>query len=158
MLSLCLGLAGMAWATLGVQNFTLAWSHTIEKIRWEEDYLVADEGLQLREARVRGSGAGMEIPQDAIWEEGAWRYRPSIHPIQPLRLARTPEAGDYDLCLPPEMVPYGLSSALPMGEGLRGVLGVSPPVCRSLTEWLGPPDANQPWLELWVCGLQTRVN
>jgi len=65
MIGLCLGLAGVVWAQLPVSSFTLAWDHTIEKIRWEEDYRVTEQGLVLEEARVRGNGAGMEIPEDA---------------------------------------------------------------------------------------------
>jgi hypothetical protein len=60
MIGLCLGLAGSIWAQLPVANFTLAWNHSIEKIRWEEDYRVTAQGLVLEQARVRGNGAGME--------------------------------------------------------------------------------------------------
>ncbi|HRW67316.1 MAG TPA: DUF1850 domain-containing protein, partial [Candidatus Competibacter sp.] len=98
MTALCMGLAGVIWAMLPLSQFTLAWDHTIEKIRWEEDYRVTASGLVLGEARVKGSGAGMEIPDDAVWRKGVWSYRRTLSPLQPLRLARTPEAGDYQLC------------------------------------------------------------
>ena len=68
MIGLCLGLAGVVWAVHPA--FTLAWNHTIEKIRWEEDYRVTPDGLLLGEARVKGSGAGMEIPDDAGLRDG----------------------------------------------------------------------------------------
>ena len=49
------------------QQVTLAWTHSIEKQRWEEDYAVqpgataeAPPVLQALAARVRGSAAGME--------------------------------------------------------------------------------------------------
>ena len=74
MIGLCMGLAGSIWAQLPVANFTLAWNHSIEKIRWEEDYRVTAQGLVLEQARVRGNGAGMQ-------------------------LGRTPQAGDYQLCM-----------------------------------------------------------
>ncbi|WP_271411110.1 DUF1850 domain-containing protein [Pseudomonas sp. Q1-7] len=125
MIALCLGLAGSVWATLPAEPFTLAWRHTVEKVRWEEDYRVTPQGLRLDEARVRGSGAGMEIPQDAVLRDGAWHYRRELPPLQPLRLGRTPEAGDYQLCR--------------SGE------------CRELTHWLGPPRADRPAVELWSC-------
>ncbi len=127
MIGLCLGLAGTVWATLPVPSFTLAWDHTIEKIRWEEDYRVTPAGLLLGEARVRGSGAGMEIPDGAELRDGAWHYQRQLPPLQPLRLGRTPEAGDYQLC------------------DAKG--------CKPFSEWLGPPRASQPAVELWSCEL-----
>ena len=58
MLGLCLGLAGTLWAQVPTEQFTLAWNHSIEKIRWEEDYQVTTQGLRLTEARVKGTGGG----------------------------------------------------------------------------------------------------
>ena len=66
MIALCLGMAGSVWATLPLQSFTLAWQHTVEKVLWEEDYRLSERGLLLEEARVRGSGAGMEIPDEQL--------------------------------------------------------------------------------------------
>jgi hypothetical protein len=43
----------------------------------------------------------MEIPEDAIGDNGVWRYQRALPPLQPLRLARTPEAGDYQFCASP---------------------------------------------------------
>ncbi len=125
MIGLCLGLAGAVWAELPVHEFTLAWRHSIEKVRWEEDYRVTAVGLVLTEARVKGSGAGMEPPDGAVLREGSWHYQPRLAPLAPLRLARAPEAGDYELCF----------------DG----------GCRPLAEWIGPPQANRLALELWVC-------
>lgn len=125
MIGLCLGLAGTVWASLPVPAFTLGWTHSIEKIRWEEDYRVTAAGLVLGEARVKGSGAGMEIPPGAELRDGSWHYRRSLPPLQPLRVGRTPEAGDYELCY--------------AGR------------CHALSEWLGPPHASRPSLELWSC-------
>lgn len=128
MIGLCLGLAGVVWAEVPTDEFTLAWNHTIEKVRWEEDYRVTPDGLLLGEARVKGSGAGMEIPDDAELRNGAWHYRRQMPPLQPLRVGRTPEAGDYQLCINQR--------------------------CHALSEWLGPPKAEQPALELWSCAAQ----
>lgn len=126
MIGLCLGLAGVVWSELPLTDFTLAWTHTIEKIRWEEDYRVTSAGLLLGEARVKGSGAGMEIPDGARLQDGNWHYRRQLPPLQPLRLGRTPEAGDYQLCA--------------NGQ------------CQPLSHWLGPPRSDQPAVELWSCG------
>lgn len=126
MIGLCLGLAGAVWAQLPVSHFTLAWHHTIEKIRWEEDYRVTPQGLLLGEARVRGSGAGMEIPQGAQLKNGSWHYRRPLPPLQPLILGRTPEAGDFELCL----------------EGN----------CQLMSVWVGPPNTHDAAIALWACG------
>lgn len=125
MMGLCLGLAGMVWAQLPVASFTLAWDHSVEKIRWEEDYRVLAAGLLLQQARIRGNGAGMEIPPDARLENGSWQYRPQLPPRQPLSLGRTPEAGDYYLCFAD--------------------------ACHTLSEWVGPPSARQPFIQMWAC-------
>ncbi|NMY98033.1 DUF1850 domain-containing protein [Pseudomonas proteolytica] len=129
MIGLCLGLAGTVWAQVPTPAFTLAWTHTIEKVRWEEDYRVTPAGLVLGEARVKGSGAGMEIPDGAQLREGSWHYQRQLPPLQPLRLGRTPEAGDYQLCFNQH--------------------------CHWISTWLGPPQASQPALELWSCELAT---
>lgn len=95
---LCLA-AGAVAATLAVDAFTLAWTHSIEKIRWEEDWRVEAGQLVAVEARVRGSGAGMEPPPGALLERGVWRYRPALAPQAALRLSHSPHAGGYALCV-----------------------------------------------------------
>ncbi|WP_339468836.1 MULTISPECIES: DUF1850 domain-containing protein [unclassified Pseudomonas] len=125
MIGVCLGLTGVVWAQLSISHFTLAWDHTIEKIRWEEDYRVTEQGLVLEEARVRGNGAGMEVPDDARLENGSWHYRRLLPPLQPLRLGRTPEAGDYQLCVDGQ--------------------------CSALSHWVGAPTTRHPFIQLWTC-------
>ncbi|CAM5258220.1 hypothetical protein SSTU70S_04476 [Stutzerimonas stutzeri] len=97
MIGLCLGLAGVVWAQLPTPAFTLAWNHTIEKIRWEEDYRVTADGLLLGEARIKGSGP-------------AWKRRkvpncataPGTTGARLPRVVATPsaaaEVGDCQLC------------------------------------------------------------
>ena len=94
---LCIA-AGALVAALAVDSFTLAWTHSIEKIRWEEDWRIEDGRLRLVEARIRGSGAGMEPPDDAVFEHGAWRYAPNIPPLPRLRLAHSTFTAGYELC------------------------------------------------------------
>ncbi len=91
--------AGLLAATLPVSAFTLAWTHSIEKIRWEEDYRVSDGRLILEQARIRGSGAGMEPPADALFKNGIWYYRPELAPLERLRLSHSPYFADYELCV-----------------------------------------------------------
>lgn len=85
------------------EHFTLAWTHSIEKIRWEEDYTVqlsakGHPRLSLDHARVRGSGAGMEPPEDAKLVKGWYEYTPQGTLPSALRLTRSPYTSDYTLC------------------------------------------------------------
>ena len=98
MSGICLAAGGLA-ETLPLSTFTLAWTHSIEKIRWEEDYRVVGKRLALDEARIRGSGAGMEPPVDARLDgNGVWHYRPKLAPLERLRLSHSPYAGSYEIC------------------------------------------------------------
>lgn len=83
---------------LPLQTFTLAWTHSIEKIRWEEDYEVSGSVLRLTEARIRGHGAGMEVPEGAQLRNGVWHYKPAIGQVESLNLARSPYTADYEMC------------------------------------------------------------
>lgn len=88
-----------------LERFTLAWTHSIEKVRWEEDYAVvagptaeAPPVLQALAARVRGSAAGMEPPDDARLVNGWYEYTPPIRTPHELRLTRSEFTPDYDWC------------------------------------------------------------
>ena len=96
---ICLA-AGALHAFVATAQFTLAWTHSIEKIRWEEDYRVSGNELRLEEARIRGSGAGMEPPEGAQLRGGVWHYRPAMGALRELRLARSDYTTDYELCIP----------------------------------------------------------
>jgi hypothetical protein len=96
-MSICLA-AGVLAATLPWSTFTLAWTHSIEKIRWEEHYRVVAGRLILDDARIRGSGAGMEPPPDARLEHGVWHYDPHLAPLERLRLTHSRYTAGYELC------------------------------------------------------------
>ena len=85
-MGVCLISAGKA-VVFAAATFSLSWTHSVEKIRWEEDWRLTPDGLQLVEARVQGSGAGMEVPDGAVLEDGAWRYRPTLPPQASINLA-----------------------------------------------------------------------
>jgi len=92
--------------------FTLAWTHSIEKTRWEEDYRVARAAdgsplLRLVRARIRGTGAGMEPPDGAVLRRGWYEYVPAHQPQGPLRLTRSPYTADYDWCARGRCRPLG---------------------------------------------------
>ena len=120
--------AGVLAAALATNSFTLAWTHSIEKIRWEEDWRVGNAALQVVAARIRGSGAGMEPPPDALLRDGVWHYRPDLAPLESLTLRHSPYAGEYELCIATECRP--LSERLP-GLPSEAVVKISP--CAALT-------------------------
>ena len=95
--ALCLIVAGVVRATLPGPEFTLAWTHSVEKMRWEETYRIDGDRLVLAEARVEGNGAGMEPPPGAQLRDGRWTWQPqSAHPE--LRLTESTFTRDYTLC------------------------------------------------------------
>lgn len=105
-LSLAAALQGTPVVFVPVIRFTLAWTHSIEKVRWEEDYAVVpalEAGraplLQLLKARVRGSAAGMEPAADAILRDGWYEYTPQQRAVSELRLTRSEFTPDYDWCV-----------------------------------------------------------
>ncbi|WP_333803649.1 DUF1850 domain-containing protein [Sulfurospirillum sp.] len=110
MMALCMS-AGAMSATLFVHSFTLSWMHSVEKIRWEEQWQIENQSLHVISASVRGSGAGMEPPPDAVLREGAWHYTPSIAPLRELRLAHSPFTKEYELCF--DGMCYPLSDLFP---------------------------------------------
>lgn len=112
-MALCLS-AGALSATLLTQNFTLAWMHSVEKIRWEEDWKIEQTQLHLISARVKGTGAGMEPSPDAVFKNGAWHYTPSITPLKQLLLTHSPYTKEYELCIDFTCKP--LSTYLPQLE------------------------------------------
>ena len=116
---ICLA-AGAVHAFIAAGQFTLAWTHSIEKIRWEEDYRVAGQELRLAEARIRGTGAGMEPPPGARLENGIWHYRPAIGALRELRLARSNYTADYELCIPRQPC-KPLSAWIPVEAGTTTV-------------------------------------
>ncbi|MDD5030352.1 MAG: DUF1850 domain-containing protein [Rhodoferax sp.] len=85
--------------------FTLAWTHSIEKVRWEEDYTVKIDPITRQpvlhaiQARIKGSAAGMEPPPDAVLRGGWYAYKPSITTPVELRLTRSEFTPDYDWCI-----------------------------------------------------------
>lgn len=93
----CVAAGGLVLA-IATQAFTLAWTHSIEKVRWEEDYRVDGDLLRLTEARVRGHGAGMEPPPGSRLEDGVWHYVPALPPLPELRLTHSHYTAGYQLC------------------------------------------------------------
>lgn len=108
-LGICFTLASSGQAPpvfVVTERFTLAWTHSIEKQRWEEDYAVLPGStpgqppvLRALQARIKGSGAGMEPPPDAVLHNGWYIYTPTPTPVPELLLTRSEFTPDYDWCL-----------------------------------------------------------
>jgi hypothetical protein len=113
---ICLLVAGALRATLPGNEFTLAWEHSVEKVEWRERYVVASGQLRLVEARVAGSGAGMEPPPGATLSDGAWAWTPSGPPLPELRLTFSDYTRDYRLCSAIRCATLG-ELAAPLADG-----------------------------------------
>jgi hypothetical protein len=96
-LSLCLASVGVTKA-LSIATFTLVWTHSIEKIDWQEDWRVTSSGLELVQARVKGSGAGMEPPPDARLVDGWFQWQPKRPAMPEVVLGNSGAAGEWRLC------------------------------------------------------------
>ncbi|MBK3772835.1 DUF1850 domain-containing protein [Azospirillum brasilense] len=123
--ALCLSaLGGAVLAALPGPAFTLSWTHSVEKTEWREEWRIADGRLVLTEARVKGSGAGMEPPDGARLADGWWVWTPAVPPLERVVLAASIFTPDHELCAGQE--------------------------CRPLHGWIGGPVPSP--LELKPCG------
>ena len=84
--------------TLSIAAFTLVWTHSIEKVDWQEDWRITPKGLELVQARVKGSGAGMEPPAEARLVDGWFQWRPARAPMPQVVLGNSGAAGEWRLC------------------------------------------------------------
>jgi hypothetical protein len=102
----CLLVAGAIVASLPGPEFTLAWTHSVQKTRWEERYRVDGNTLVLVEASVEGTGAGMEPAPDARFRDGRWVWQPGTR-LAEVTLRRSPWSADYALCSDGRCRPLG---------------------------------------------------
>jgi hypothetical protein len=96
-LSLCLASAGVV-KMLALAAFTLVWTHSVEQIDWQEDWRVMPNGLELVQARVKGSGAGMEPPPEARLVDGWFQWQPRRAVMPEVVLGNSGAAGEWRLC------------------------------------------------------------
>jgi hypothetical protein len=95
----CFGVAfTLVQATIPAPTMTLAWTHSVEKIRWEEDYAIRNNRLVLTAARVQGTGAGMEPGENAVRRGDWWEYHPEVAPLPSVTLAHSDFTDDYSVC------------------------------------------------------------
>lgn len=107
---LCLLAAGKT-TVLAASAFTLSWTHSVERTRWEEDWRVTPAGLQIVEARVKGSGAGMEPQADAVLKDGWWVYAPKLPARDRIMLAASGATlSGWTLCIAAECRELGAAA------------------------------------------------
>lgn len=91
-------LVGAVAMSLASPTFDLRWTHSVERVDWVERWEVTATGLRLAEARVKGSGAGMEPGGGAVLHEGWWVWSPGTR-VTELRLAASGATGaGWRLC------------------------------------------------------------
>lgn len=96
-MSICLAIGTFA-LTLVDPVVTLSWTHSVEKVTWEEAWHVTATGLTLRQSRIKGSGAGMEPGPDAVLQDGWW-VSPGHLDVPELTLAASGATEDgWTLC------------------------------------------------------------
>ncbi|MCS0496822.1 DUF1850 domain-containing protein [Ancylobacter sp. MQZ15Z-1] len=92
-------MVGAKAVMLAASTFTLSWTHSVERTGWSETYRVEKAGLQLVEARVMGSGAGMDPGEGARLEGEWWVWKPTLGPVPELVLAASgATVGGWHLC------------------------------------------------------------
>jgi hypothetical protein len=111
-MDVCIGLALGAVLLRLPSPVTLAWQHSVEHVAIEEDWQATAEGLVLRETRVGGPGAGIDIPDTARLVAGTWRYAPTLPPQSAVQLANSEYVRGYRVCA------AGHCTALPPGRPL----------------------------------------
>jgi hypothetical protein len=96
--SLCVA-SSLKVVSYAVSLFTLTWFHSVEKVEWQEDWKIINSKLKIIEARVKGSGAGMDPPENSKLIKGWWIYKPKISAKDELILA-TSEANikNWSIC------------------------------------------------------------
>lgn len=96
-MSVCF-IAGAVTKALRVTAFTLVWTHSVERTDWQEDWRVSQDGLTLVEARIKGSGAGIDPPPDARLIDGWWRWNPAPVNRSEVVLGHSGAVGDWRIC------------------------------------------------------------
>jgi hypothetical protein len=87
-MNLCL-VIGAKQTLFATTAFTLVWTHSVEKTSWSEDWRLTPQGLVIIEARIEGSGAGMDPPQPSLHlarsgaTGGSWAicFSGTCHPV-----------------------------------------------------------------------------
>ena len=119
-MSLCLATAGVV-KSLAVASFMLTWTHPVEKTEWQEDWRITPQGLEIVEARVKGSNAG--TPPDARLADGWFRWTPKLPVLPEVALGNS---GERRLCTDGKCQELSAIFGRPVGVGVT-TMGVCKP-------------------------------
>ena len=115
MSALCVIAAGKTTIIAAASVFTLSWTHSAQMTEWRETWELSPAGLSILEARVKGSGAGMEPASDAKLRDGWWVWRPDMRPRRSVFLAASgATAGGWTLCADGGCVELGKAAGEPV--------------------------------------------
>ena len=105
-MSICLATGALA-VTLGRGEITLGWRHSVQKTLWEEVWRETPKGLEIVEARIESSGAGMDPPDGSKLVDGFWRGPPSLPPLHEVVMRRSGATADWHICIGGACKPMG---------------------------------------------------
>jgi len=98
-MDICFALALSSVVLLRVPApLTLAWEHSVEHFRLEEEYTVRGGALVLTDVRTQGVGAGVDVPAEARRIGDGWRFTPALPPQGAVQLANSAAVKGYALC------------------------------------------------------------
>lgn len=113
-LALCVAAGGKAMV-IATGIFSLTWTHSVEKTEWREDWRVTSGGLELTQARVKGSGAGMDPGEGARLVNGWWVWTPEVPLVPDLVLAASgATVSGWSLCHAGGCVELGANAQEPV--------------------------------------------
>lgn len=114
MSALCILAAGKT-TVMAATAFTLSWTHSVQKSEWRETWEVTPAGLHLTQARVKGSGAGMEPPEGSRLVDGWWVYAPALPAQKSVTLAASGMTGSgWRLCAAGQCMELGAAAGAPV--------------------------------------------
>lgn len=107
-------LIGASLVSLAASDFTLRWTHSVEKIEWVETYRIDGPMFHLTRVAIKGSGAGMEPADDARLEHGWYVWNPDVT-LPSLTLAASGATGSgWHLCSGAECREIGSNPGAPL--------------------------------------------
>jgi hypothetical protein len=114
MSGVCILAAGKTLA-LAATAFTLSWTHSVEKTEWREAWALTPAGFELTQARVKGSGAGMDPGPGATEQDGWWIWQPKTPPVPQLVLAASgATVSPWTLCTDQRCLDLGAQAGDPV--------------------------------------------
>jgi hypothetical protein len=113
-MSACLVIGAGVLMLTGAE-FTLDWTHSVEKTAWRETWAIEGGSLRLTKAAVKGSGAGMDPGPGARLIGGWWVWTPDLAPQVQIVLAASGATGaGWRLCDGPDCRTIGDEAGTPI--------------------------------------------